>query len=283
MPSVTIPAGTLQYRTAGPADSAAPPVVFVHGFLVDSTLWDPVAERLAGHGIRSHLVDWPLGSHRTPMPPTADLGPGGIAAMIDDVLAALGLTDVTLVGNDTGGAICQLLLAADPHRVGRVVLTNCDAFENFPPKAFLPLFAAAKHPAITAALLAPMRLRAVRHSPLAYGMLLRRPRDAELTRGWVAPAMTDGRIRHDIARFARALDRTALVTAAQRLHDFAGPVRIVWGTKDRAFTLESGRRLAAAFPNAQLIEVPDVSTFVPIDAPEAVADAIAALPRATRV
>jgi pimeloyl-ACP methyl ester carboxylesterase len=89
--------------------------------------------------------------------------------------------------------------------------------------------------------------------------------------------MTDGRIRHDIARFARALDRTALVAAAPRLHDFAGPVRIVWGTKDRAFGLQSAHRLAAAFPNAQLTEVADVSTFVSIDAPEAVADAIVAV------
>ena len=67
MPTVTIPAGTLHYRTAGPADSTSRPVVFVHGFLVDSRLWDGVADRLAGRGIRSYLVDWPLGSHRTPM------------------------------------------------------------------------------------------------------------------------------------------------------------------------------------------------------------------------
>ncbi len=160
MPTVTIPAGTLHYRTAGPADSTAPPVVFVHGFLVDSRLWDGVADRLAARGIRSYLVDWPLGSHRTPMLPDADLSPAGVARMINDVLDALGLDGVTLVGNDTGGAICQLLLADDPRRIGRVVLTNCDAFENFPPKAFVPLFLAAKRPALTAMLLAPMRLRA---------------------------------------------------------------------------------------------------------------------------
>ena len=112
MPSVTIPAGTLNYRSTGPADASAPPVVFVHGFLVDSRLWDGVAERLAVRGLRCYLVDWPLGSHRTPMSPDADISPAGVARMIDDVLAALDLHDVTLVGNDTGGAICQLLLAA---------------------------------------------------------------------------------------------------------------------------------------------------------------------------
>ena len=91
MPSVTIPAGTLHYRTAGPVDSTSPPVVFVHGFLVDSRLWDGVADRLAAAGIRSYLVDWPLGSHRTPMLPDADLTPTGVAKMINDVLGALGL------------------------------------------------------------------------------------------------------------------------------------------------------------------------------------------------
>lgn len=277
MPSVTIAAGTLPYRTAGPADSTTPPVVFVHGFLVDSRLWDGVADRLAADGVRSYLVDWPLGSHRTPMSPATDLSPIGVARMINDVLDALGLADVTLVGNDTGGAICQLLLADDPSRIGRVVLTNCDAFENFPPPLFVPLFLAAKRPRLTAMLLAPMRLRLVRHSPLAYGLLLRRPRDRELTRHWVVPAMTDRRIRRDIARFLRALDRASLVTAAPRLRHFTGPVRIVWGTADRCFTLATGRRLADAFTRGELVEVPDASTFVSVDAPDAVADAILAV------
>ena len=124
MPSVTIAGGTLDYRTLGAADSDLPPVVFVHGFLVDSTLWDPVAAQLAEHGVRSVLVDWPLGSHRTPMNANADLSPIGVARMINEVLDVLGLTDVTLVGNDTGGALCQLLLADDASRIGRVVMST---------------------------------------------------------------------------------------------------------------------------------------------------------------
>jgi len=274
MPSVTIAGGTLDYRTLGPADSERPPVVFVHGFLVDSTLWDPVAAQLAEHGVRSVLVDWPLGSHRTPMNAEADLSPIGVARMINEVLDALGLTDVTLVGNDTGGALCQLLLADDASRIGRLVLTNCDAFENFPPKAFVPLFHVAKHPALTKAMLAPTRLRAIRHSPLAYGLLLRAPRDAEMTRRWIAPSLGDRAIRDDIARFARAFDGKALVAIAPALHEFAGPTRIVWGTSDRCFTLSSARRLADAFADARLIEVPEATTFVSIDAPDAVAAAI---------
>jgi pimeloyl-ACP methyl ester carboxylesterase len=274
MPTVTVPAGTLHYRIAGPDGSSAPPVVFVHGFLVDSTLWDRVAERLAAEGVRSYLVDWPLGSHATPMAADADLSPLGVARIVNDVIDALGLRDVTLVGNDTGGAVCQLLLTDDPSRVGRVVLTNCDAFDNFPPRMFVPLFVAAKRTWLSALLLAPMRFRLVRHSPLAYGLLMKAPRDAALTRGWITPALADRRIRADIARFARGVDRRALVEAAPRLRDVAAPAGIVWGTKDRNFTLETGRRLAAAFADGELVEVPDVSTFVPIDDPGAVADAV---------
>ncbi len=274
MPSVTIAAGTLQYRTLGPADADGPAVVFVHGFLVDSTLWDPVAAQLAERGIRSILVDWPLGSHRAPMNADADLSPTGVARMVNDVLDALGLTDVTLVGSDTGGAICQLLLADDATRVGRLVLTNCDAFENFPPKAFVPLFHIAKHPLLTTMMLAPTRLRAVRHSPLAYGLLLRSPRDAELTRRWIGPALGDRAIRRDIARFARSFDGNALLNIAPALRDFTGPTRIVWGTADRCFTLSTARRLADSFADATLIEVPEATTFVSIDAPDVVAASI---------
>jgi len=277
MPTVTIPGGTLHYRTAGPADSTTPPVVFVHGFLVDSRLWDRVAAQLADQGIRSYLVDWPLGSHREPMLAAADLAPAGVAAMVADVLEELGLDDVTLVGSDTGGAICQLLLAADHRRIGRVVLTNCDAFEHFPPTFFVPLLLAARRPLLTRLLLTPMRLRALRHSPLAFGLLMRRPRDADLTRHWITPALADRRIREDIGRFARGLDRRCLVAAAPRLRAFTGPVRLVWGTADRCFTVADGRRLAAAFPAGELVEVPGATTLVSLDEPAAVTAAIVAV------
>jgi len=277
MPTLVLPSAPIAYRVTGPDAAEGPPVVFVHGFLVDSTLWDGVAERLAASGVRSYLPDWPLGAHVAPAAAEADLSPRGVARIVIAFLEALDLRDVTLVGNDTGGAICQLVLDTDATRVGRVVLTNCDAFENFPPKAFLPLFVAARHPWLTRLLLQPMRLRAVRHSPLGFGLLLRRPRDPARTRHWVRPALTDRRIREDIARFARGVDRRELVDVATRLHRFTGPVRVVWGTADRCFTLDTARRLVDVFPDAELVEVPDVSTFVPVDRPEAVADAILAL------
>ena len=135
METIDLPHGTVSYRTAGPKDSTAPPVVFVHGFLVNATLWSKTADALAGAGIRSYAADWPLGSHRIALSATADQSPRGIARQILAFLQALELDDVTLVGNDTGGAICQFLLDTDASRIGRLVLTNCDAFSNFPPRA----------------------------------------------------------------------------------------------------------------------------------------------------
>jgi pimeloyl-ACP methyl ester carboxylesterase len=117
----------------------------------------------------------------------------------------------------------------------------------------------------------------LRHSPLAFGPLLSRPRSVELTRGWVTPALTDPSIRRDVSRFARGLQRTELVDAADWLAAFDKPTRLVWGTDDRHFDLALGRRLQAAFPHAELDEVDGARTFVSIDRPAAVTAAIMAV------
>ena len=274
MPSVELPIGPVDYRVLGPDAAGAPVAVFVHGFLVNGTVWDPVAERLAAAGVRCIVPDWPLGAHRRPAAPDADLSPVGVADAVVALLDALDLHDVALVGSDTGGGVCQLALRGDTHRVRGLVLTNCDAFEQFPPKFFVPLFTVARSRAAVWAIGQQTRLRAVRHSPLAFGALLNRPVPADLTRGWVQPILDSAAVRRDVTRFARGMRRTELVDAATWLGDFAGPVRIVWGTRDKHFTVELGRRLAAAFPDARLDEVADATTFVSIDRPDPVADAV---------
>ena len=274
MPIVDLPLGPVDYRVFGPDAPDAPTAVFVHGFLVNGTLWDPVAEKLAAAGVRSIVPDWPLGAHRTPARPDVELSPTAVGQAVLDLLEALGLDDVTLVGNDTGGAICQLALKGDHHRIGGLVLTNCDAFENFPPALFVPLFKLARHRAAVWTVLQTTRVRTLRHSPLAFGPLLRRPRSATLTRGWVQPALSDPRIRRDITRFARGVERRELLDAASWLGRFDRPTRLVWGKRDRWFSIATAQRLANAFPRARLVEVEDATTFVSIDQPDAVANAI---------
>ena len=273
MPEVRLEQATIPYRVLGPDDSPHPPVLFVHGILVDHRLWLKVAEGLARNGFRCILPDWPLGSHTLPVDPSVRLSPGLVADMVGEFIGALGLQDVTLVGNDTGGGICQLVVDRHPDSVGRLVLTNCDAFEKFPPFPFSVVFATMRGPRSIRALVGLMKVPALRRSPLGYGLLLQR--DDALTASWVRPCGTDPRIAQNLATLLRAVGAMDLTDVATRLPRFGKPVTLVWGMADRCFTPALGRRLAAVFPNATMVEVPGARTFVALDAPDAVVDAIA--------
>jgi pimeloyl-ACP methyl ester carboxylesterase len=273
--TVDLPQGKLAYRAAGPASSSSPPVVFVHGVLVDGRLWAPVAERLAAEGVRSYAPTLPLGAHHQPMNAGADLSPHGMAQLMLDFIAALDLTGATIVGNDTGGAICQIMLAADPGRIGAAVLTNCDAFSAFPPRAFVPLFRALRHPAVVAGLVPGLRSVRVRHGRLAYGPLSSGPLDRELTRDWVLP-LAGKAVRRDLAKFARGVQPGVLTEAASRFGQFSGPVRILWGEADPFFQIDLGRQLSEAFGQASLATVASGRTFLPLDHPGEVAREITA-------
>lgn len=271
---ITLPQGTIRYREQGPADG--PAVVFVHGFLGSGTLWSGVAGDLAARGFRTFAPDWPLGAHTIALSPGADLTPRGVARLVAGFLAALDLDDVTLVGNDSGGAVTQFVLDTDPTRVGRVVLTNCDAIDVFPPKPFDLILKAARHPALFRALMEGTRITAIRHSPLAFGLLAKQPFDAAQTREWVMPYLTDAGVRRDAAAFCRGVDPRELAGVATRLRRFDGPALLCWGAADRFFTPELGRRLQACFADARMVEIAGASTFVPLDQPARVAEEVAA-------
>lgn len=275
MPTIDLPHGDLHYRVAGPEAADSPPVVFVHGFLVDHSLWKATAEALAGAGVRSYAPDWPLGSHRLPLAPQADLSPRGVAGRVIAFLEAMELTDVTLVGNDTGGAICQFVLDTDASRIGRLVLTNCDAFDAFPPAPFDVLFKSFRSATAIRALMAPMRAKAVRHSPAGFGMLAGNL-DADQTRAWVDPCLEQAAVREDVARFTRAVDPAELLDVSSRLGSYEGPVLLMWGTADKFFKLDFARRLRETFADARLVEVDGGRTFVPLEHPQRLAEEIAA-------
>jgi pimeloyl-ACP methyl ester carboxylesterase len=271
---VDLPQGRLEYRIAGPASSSRPPVVFVHGILVDSRLWEPVAERLAAEGIRSYAPTLPLGAHQWPMNAGADLSPAGIARLICDFISALGLSNVVIAGNDTGGAICQVMLGGDTSQLAAGVLTNCDAFGTFPPRALAPLFSALRHPALVACMVPGLRSARVRHGPLAFGPLTSRPLDRGLTRDWITP-LARAAIRGDLARFAGAVHPRVLLNAASRFRQFTGPVRILWGEADPYFPVALAQQLSEAFPHARLTTIAAGRAFLPLDYPGEVASEIA--------
>lgn len=268
-----LPQATIEYSELGPVDSARPPVLFVHGALVDARLWSSVAEHLAAQGFRCILPNWPLGSHTLPVSDRAVLSPRNVAELIHQFIVDLDLTDVTLVGSDTGGGLCQFLIDAHPERIGRLVLTNCDAFEVFPPFPFNAIFALMRWGTSVRALGSLMGVKALRHSPAGYGLLITKP-NPELTASWLQPASTESAIAGDFAALAREIGKTDLTSTAPRLHGFSKPVTLVWGQSDRCFTPELGRRLAAVFPDSELVEIAGARTFVSLDNPGAVVAAI---------
>lgn len=275
MPEITLPQGPISYRDTG----EGPPVVFIHGLLVDGALWRKVTPLLDGMA-RSIVPDLPLGSHRTAMNADADITPHGVARLVGDFLGALDLEDVTLVGNDTGGLISQLVALDHGERVGRLVLTNCDCFEVFPPKEFVPMVKSAHIPGAVKAALAPMRAAAARRTVLAYGGLAREIPD-EVTAGWIEPARTDAAVRGDLIRFMKAVDKSISLDAAERLPRLTIPSVVAWAQDDRFFPRELGERLAATLPNARLEPIANSRTFVSEDQPEALADLIRGFVRET--
>jgi pimeloyl-ACP methyl ester carboxylesterase len=271
MPSIQLQQGTIHYRQAGPADGR--PVVFVHGFLMGGDLWAGLGERLAARGLRALMPTWPLGAHPEPMRPGTDVTPRGVARIIAAFLEALDLEDVVLVGNDSGGALCQVVAVEHPERIGALVLTNCDTYENFPPSFFKALVAAAKLPGGLKAALAPMRTAAARRSPLGYGLLSHGDVD-HLAKGWVRPVFSDPAILDDLRRFTAAIEPEITLGAAARLPGFEKPVLFAWALDDRLFKLEHARRLAAAQPDARVETIADSRAFSMLDQPGRVSELI---------
>jgi pimeloyl-ACP methyl ester carboxylesterase len=265
---VSLPAGTIRYREAGEGR----PVVFVHGYLVDGRLWDGVVDRLSDR-CRCIAPDWPIGAHRVAMNPDADLTPYGIAALIAGFLDELGLEDVTLVGNDSGGAMSQVTVTRHPERISRLVLTNCDTHENFPPGIFRYVLPLAKLPGIVPAMAAPLRIGAVART--AYKPFAKTPISPALIESWTEPALKDAAVRRDLKKVSVGMHRRYTLEAAERLRSSELPILLTWAPGDRYFPLKYAQRLARETPNGRLVEIPDSGTFVPIDQPQRLADEIA--------
>ena len=277
MNQVELSAGTIEYQDAG----AGPPLVFLHGLLMDASLWEDVITGLSP-AFRCLAPTLPLGAHHIPVRPDADLSLPAIAGLVTEFLDRLDLHDVTLIGNDTGGALVQLLMAGGAPRVGRVVLASCDAFGNFPPGLTGKTLALAGKlpPALFGLFMQQLRLRAVRRLPLAFGWLTRRG-DAATAR-WLQPVLHQPEIRRDTVRMLRAAlsDTGLLLRAADGLAGFGRPALVVWAREDKVMPPEHGARLAALLPDARLVEVADSYTLIPLDQPAELAGAIRAFTRA---
>jgi pimeloyl-ACP methyl ester carboxylesterase len=266
--TLQLPQGPVHYLEQGQGQ----PIVFVHGLLVDNQLWLPVVSELS-QGLRCIVPTWPLGAHAMPMAPTADLSVMGMARLIADLMAALDLRDVILVGNDSGGALAQMVCAQFPERIASLVLTTCDAYDVFPPPAFAFLKWLGHAPPLawlTAQLMHHIPL--LRRLPCAFGNLTDAPLGPELIEHWLRPLRTDAGVRRDVCKFLRTLSNRHTQDAGLALRRFDKPVLLLWSTRSRLFPRRLAERMQTEWAQTELIWIDSAGVFLGLGcAPQLVA------------
>ena len=257
-------AGFMYSDTGG----SGPPVVLLHGVLMNGTLWSDVVDQLRDR-YRCIVPELPFGARATPMPEDADLSLESLVGMVAGFLAELDLREVTLVCNDWGGA--QLVVRpGGSDRIANLVLVSCEAFDNYPPG--LPgrlLCLNASLPGgtfLTAQLLRP---RWIRHLPIAFGALSKKRVPEEQFQSWLEPLRRNPKVRRDLDKYLRSVPtRTQLLAWAEEQRAFKGQVLVVWAREDRLMPPAHAGRLVENFKNAELVWVEDSRTLIPIDQPE---------------
>jgi pimeloyl-ACP methyl ester carboxylesterase len=269
MAELELTAGTIEYTdTGGPG----PVLVLLGGLVMDGSVWDPMVDDLrADH--RCVIPTLPLGAHRKAMNADADLTLHGFARMVAELLERLELQEVTLVQNDHAAAL--VLAAENPSRVSRLVISSCEAFENYPPG--LP----GKNVRMTAFVpggvfltMQAMRMRALRRLPIAFGWMAQYPLPDELLDRWLQPLQRQRAVRRDFRKYVTSGRRRQMVEVCERLRAFERPTLVVWTPEDKVQRPEHGRRLAELLADARLVEIADSYTLIMRDQPQAFARAI---------
>jgi pimeloyl-ACP methyl ester carboxylesterase len=170
--------------------------------------------------------------------------------------------------------LCQFVIDTDASRIGRLVLTNGDAFDQFPPSSLVPVFKLGRRPAGVYTLMSIMRPTRIRQRVQSQNVS--NPIDPELTRRWITPALAEPGVRRDTAKFLRGVDPAELLEVSARLQRFTKPVLLLWGGADRLFPIWLAQRLQNVFPDARLVEIPNGQLFFPLDEPLRVAAEIQA-------
>jgi pimeloyl-ACP methyl ester carboxylesterase len=261
--TVELPSGRVRYHERG----TGAPVVFVHGVLVNSGLWRKVVPDIAEAGFRCLTPDWPLGGHRVPMPPNADLSPPGVARLIAEFLDELDLTDVTIVANDTGCAITQLLMTEHPARLGRIVLTPGDALDYFFPPMLSPLPKVVAVPGMSWLLTKAIQVPFIRRSPTVFGSVAKKPIPEDIWKSYTGPCAESPEIRRDLRRFLRGVHKRYTLAAADKFGDCKQPVLLIGAADDKFFPPRLWERLAQLLPDARRVVIDDSRTFVSEDQP----------------
>ncbi len=259
------PHGAVRVRDTG---GTGPPVLLIHSLLADPDAYMRLVPLLVTQGRRCVLPELPLGAHAVPLHADADLTPAGLARLLIEVLDQLDLARVDVIGVDTVGALAQLLMANHRDRVRHVILTACDAYEEFPPRRFKAAVDVARLPGVLAA---AGTLARTRHGRRAFAprALTHYGLDDATLRRWTTP-LRNRRVRSDLRRALSAMRPSYTLAAAQANRNFPGHVVIAWGDDDTFFPARLADRLTAD-PHATQITLTDCAALAALDQPAEIA------------
>lgn len=260
--------GTIDFRDIG----EGPVIVFLHLVLAEASHWDRMPPLLPG--FRCILPTLPMGAHRLPADDGADLSADGLARAVADLLDHLDVDDVTLVGNDSGGAIAQVVAANHPERLGRLVLTNCDMYDAFPPRIFGYFRILPYIPGGMALLGRTLKIRALWRLPFVFGRLTNEVDPVKVDR-WADALLANKAVRRDVRTVIKGFGPDVTNGAAAALRTTELPILVAWGADDKAFTPALARRFCDEIPTAELVMIENCKTLVCWDQPERLAQLIA--------
>jgi pimeloyl-ACP methyl ester carboxylesterase len=263
MASTEVSAGTIHYEEIG----NGPPLVMVGGLAMNGRLWERVAAELAPTH-RCLMPTLPFGAHPEPMSPDADLSLRGMGRIVAEFIESLGLEAVILCFNDWSGA--QVMVADGLlGRVSALVLVSCETEGNYPPGlAGRAAILAAKMPGGLSLMRRTLLAPSLRRLPFIYGQMSKRGVPDDLMREWLEP-LRRPEIRRDVRKYIGDVGqgRRDMAAATPALGRFERPVLVVWDRDGSMMPNDEGRKLAADFADARLVEIADSYTLIPIDQP----------------
>ncbi|HEY2527312.1 MAG TPA: alpha/beta hydrolase [Xanthobacteraceae bacterium] len=258
--SVEIPSGRISYASAG----SGPVALFVHGVVLNKHLWRYQLTGLSD--IRRCIAVDLLAHGDTEIAPDQDVSVTANAKMLKEVLDALKIDQVDLVGNDSGGGIAQIFAALNHERLRTLTLTNCDAHDNWPPEAFKPFVDMVKAGGLRDTLNAMLADKTIFRSPDALGPAYEQPETVtdEDIETYLRPLVRTEQRTRDLQRFVVAFDNKHTRLIEPQLRKLQAPTLIVWGTDDVYFPMKWAHWLAETIPGAKPpVELKGARIFLP--------------------
>ena len=244
------------------------PILFIHGTLANGNTWRKIIPTLS-QKYRCIAIDLQIGGHYIPLNDSIDLSPIGLAKILNEFLQFLNIKKAIIVSNDTGGAYAQIFASLYPQSIEKLVFTNCEVLEVFPPKRFKYLINSVKIPSFTYLLSRIFKIKSLLKSDMMMGLLSNSITKNEIAELYLKSFIENKNIRKNFANNVKTWSSIYTIEAAQILKEEKFPVLILWGIEDKKlFPLELGRQLKRIFINAKLIQIPGSKTCVQEDQPE---------------